>query len=277
MEELKPELGVSQGFSSVQWSRPPYWRWSHISSCWSRSPEGQVWAGSVPSNCVLYSLAALVPLSQREQGWSKRGLRGHLVWAGVHAGVVLAWQSFRPFLICCLCKSQYGCPYPLQMPCWVWTTCVPHNCALSLALAAFTLVGSCAVEQDGPEWALSSGWGPSWSSHGKLTRVPSSFNLVPPPCFGSKQICVQSSQAESRFLTAPGFKRAKGTHPPNVKPQGWGTQYAVQTTHSPQRISQPMWSSSSSVSSPRGVGLDLIASLPFLPNSMWMFVKALVV
>ena len=39
-------------FHSAQWPAPPYWWWGVIPSCWSRSPEGWAWAGSVPFKSV---------------------------------------------------------------------------------------------------------------------------------------------------------------------------------------------------------------------------------
>ena len=100
-------------------------------------------------------------------------------------------------------------------------------------------------------------------SHGKPARVLGSFNLLTLPCFRSKQACMCSSRAESRFLTTPlsvslVFKTSKGTRPPGVKPQAWGTQYVVLTTHSPQKISEPIYYPSSS-GPPRGAVPNLIA------------------
>ena len=46
---------------------------------------------------------------------------------------------------------------------------------------------------------LGSGWGTCQGCR-KLVRGLGSFNLLPPPCFGSKQVCLCSSQVESRFL-----------------------------------------------------------------------------
>ena len=68
------------------------------------------------------------------------------------------------------------------------------------------------------------------------------------------------------------FKPTKGTCLPSA---GWGAQYVVQTPPSPGRICKPMISPSSSLSLPRDVSLDLIASPPFLPDSLWIFLYSL--
>ena len=65
MEGLELEPGVIRGFPSARWPSPPYWEWRLIPSCWSRSPEGQAHAGSVPFKCVFSLLPALGPLPQR--------------------------------------------------------------------------------------------------------------------------------------------------------------------------------------------------------------------
>ena len=71
MQGLWLEPGVSQGFPSAQWPSSPYWRWGWIPSCWSRSPEGRVWPGSVSLECVLLPLPAPAPFTYREQCCSK--------------------------------------------------------------------------------------------------------------------------------------------------------------------------------------------------------------
>ena len=53
---------------------------------------------------------------------------------------------------------------------------------------------------------------------------------------------------------------AKGAHLPHIKPQDWGIQSVALTT--PSQGGAPF----SSESSPRGVGPDSVAFLPFLPN-----------
>ena len=73
------------------------------------------------------------------------------------------------------------------------------------------------------------------------------------------------------------FTPTKGTCLFSVRPQGWDTQCMVQTVYSSGRLSKPTESCSSSVLSPRGKGPDLTTSLPFLCNSVWIFLTALVI
>lgn len=80
---------------------------------------------------------------------------------------------------------------------------------------------------------------------GKQPESQAFSTLLALPPFRSKQACGYSSQAESRFLIAQlsvplVFKPAEGTHLPGVGPQGWGTQYVIQTTNFPRRLSEPV-------------------------------------
>lgn len=93
-------------------------------------------------------------------------------------------------------------------------------------------------------------------------------------------MCVCSSQAESRFpvtllSVSLLFKPGKGIYFSTVRPWDQDTQYVVCTAHYPWKIY--LQSPSSSVSPPKGAGHNLIASLPVLPNSKWIFLAALVV
>ena len=89
-----------------------------------------------------------------------------------------------------------------------------------------------------------------------------------------------SSQAESRFpktllSVSLVFKPGKGLYFSTVRPWDWDTQYVVYTAHFPWKIYLQF--PSSSASPPKGAGHNLIASLPFLPNSKWIFLIVLVV
>ena len=88
--------------------------------------------------------------------------------------------------------------YPALGPSWL----CPSKLFTPLSVIPLTLQRSCILEQEGLEHVLGSGWGTRHDSLRKLTRVLGSLNLLPPPCFGNKQVCVCSSQAESKFLSA---------------------------------------------------------------------------
>lgn len=66
MEELELALGVRQDFLNVQWPSLPCHGWTLLPHCWSRSPDGEAQAGSVPFNSVFFFLPALGPLPQRK-------------------------------------------------------------------------------------------------------------------------------------------------------------------------------------------------------------------
>lgn len=85
-------------------------------------------------------------------------------------------------------------------------------------------------------------------------------------------MCACTSLAESRFLIAL-FKVAKGAHLPRPA----YAQCVAGTAPSPVRISLFFTPSPHSVSPSRGKGHDLTTSLPFLPDSVWIFLLALVV
>ena len=95
--------------------------------------------------------------------------------------------------------------------------------------------------------------------------------------------CVESSRVVGRgcllwpVTASLVFLPAKGNYLLGVGPQAWGSQYVVLTTDSAGRLSKPTESCSSSVLSPRGKGPDLTTSLPFLCNSVWIFLTALVI
>ena len=61
------------GLFFYQLLSPLYLGWGLIPSCWSRSPEGGVWAGSVLSKCVFFLSLQWDPWPRGEECWSKWG------------------------------------------------------------------------------------------------------------------------------------------------------------------------------------------------------------
>ena len=110
------------------------------------------------------------------------------------------------------------------------------------------------------------GWSGTQLRLGQLrqtARVPCCFSLLPLPRFHAALLFVL-------LIFKP-----EGTHPPGVRFQGQGAQYVAQTAPSPGRISVHVIPLLIGVPSPEQ--RSLIASLPFLPNSMWIFYIVLVV
>ena len=218
MEWLEPESSVSQSLSP-QWSIPPYQGWDD-----SQIVGAEALKFMSELVLFLFSVFFLHPQHwhlhcKEEQCWSKRGLSGHPVWA---RGILLwSWHTRVPDCSWSAApvNASNGCPCSVRVLSWVWTCSVFHKCALSSATADLTLVLSSARQQKGLIQPLTLGWGAPWGSHRKLIRVPWNFNLLPPPCFRSWQVCVHSSWMQSRFLTALlsvslVFKPIKRTHPP---------------------------------------------------------------
>ena len=51
----RAHAGCEKGHLSAQWPSPPCGQgWDLLPSCWSRSPESQSGAGSVPFKCVCF-------------------------------------------------------------------------------------------------------------------------------------------------------------------------------------------------------------------------------
>ena len=122
--------------------------------------------------------------------------------------------------------------------------------------------------------------GMQWGGHRKLAWAQKASFCVPLLVAGSNQACAFSSGEDSRFLTVHlwvplVFKPAKRTRLSHVNPQYWVSHYMVPTAQSPGRLSETMWSPSFSVFSPRAKSSDLIASLPFLPDPMLIFLYSL--
>ena len=100
----------------------------------------------------------------------------------------------------------------------------------------------------------------------------------------SKQACAHSSQVECRFLTVLLFHPTGFQTSSRVLSSLWWTPRlrclicdVGWTSHSPGRISESVHPTSSSVSSPRGTGPNLITPLLFLVDSVWLILTALVV
>ena len=61
-EGVRDGQGVRRGFLSAQWLSVLCQEQGLIPSCWSRSSEGQVQAGSIPLKCELSPIPASAPL-----------------------------------------------------------------------------------------------------------------------------------------------------------------------------------------------------------------------
>lgn len=78
----------------------------------------------------------------------------------------------------------------------------------------------------------------------------------------------------SLMLVLPALQPAKGMHIPCVRHQDWGAQSVAQTTHSAGRISTCVTFLFLWVPSQRH-GSQPVSFLPFLPNSVWIFLTTL--
>ena len=101
------------------------------------------------------------------------------------------------------------------------------------------------------------------------------FSVAPPPCFRCKQTLVYSSWAEiglptTLLLISLTLQSAKWAELPFIRPQSWGAQNVVWTVHFPGEVSTLIISLFLWVSS-QGHSLDLITSLSFPSNSVWIF------
>ena len=129
------------------------------------SSEGQVWAGSVPSDCVCL-LAAPVPLPLNQEGLARA-----VTQCGSGCGL---WQSTGLLLV--------HCPLRCQMPSlphsdatwslsWLALSCLLASPAWALLVHGSSHpVWSGIAKQVGPEWALGSGGGMCQGSGGKLAE-----------------------------------------------------------------------------------------------------------
>ena len=166
---------------------------------------------SFPQVCVVSLLPAAPTLLQRRTMLEQEGSEWVLgIGQSTDSGSPSTSPSSRPLLTHC-----QQCPF------------LPHSDALlglgwSILCPPLTLMWSCSMEQVELEWMLDLSWGTCRGRHRKSAGVLGRFNLLPLPCFGSKQTCTNSSQAKSRMLTAPlsvplVFRSAKGTHPSLLK------------------------------------------------------------
>lgn len=149
--------------------------------------------------------------------------------------------SLRLLLICCLPRLQQWPSLPCLDVFPGLSSSIPQNHIPPWAMTALTLVWSCAEGKEGPEQAFGSGLGMQQYSHRKPDVVLESFNLFPLPCFRGKQVCVCSSQAESRFpitllSVSLVFRPGKGIYFSTVRPRNWDTQYVVCTAHFPWKM-----------------------------------------
>lgn len=115
---------------------------------------------------------------------------------------------------------------------------------LPLYLTAKPLPQCGATLQSKQGWNLhpAQAWASTWVVMGNQPVTGAVFYSPSLPCFEKKQACMCSSWAESRLSTvlllAPlALQPAKVPHVSCVWPQGWGSHYVAQTTHSPGRIS----------------------------------------
>lgn len=121
---------------------------------------------------------------------------------------------------------------------------------------------------------------PRWSQKKKKKKQTTisqfcGFNVAPPPCFRCKQTLVYSSWAEiglpaTLLLISLTLQSAKWAELPFIRPQSWGAQNVVWTVHFPGEVSTFIISPFLWVSS-QGHSLDLITSLSFPSNSIWIF------
>lgn len=117
---VRARARCERGTSLLNSQQCPVKGWECVQSCYSRSPEGQVRAGSAPSVCAP-PLPALAPLPRKGALLQQVTVMATLSPLGYSAGSRLAPSSMAK-----------------QSP----------------AAAAFTLVGSCAAEQEGPQRVL---------------------------------------------------------------------------------------------------------------------------
>ena len=111
------------------------------------------------------------------------------------------------------------------------------------------------------------GQGVHWSGH----RTSQSLG-----CFQSVSCAFvpgsrQAALAESQFLH-PSHKSRKRSHLPSIRLQLWGY---VSSPQSPAGTPEPVTCPLPCVFPAQGVALDMTASLPFLPDSVWIFLQSL--
>ena len=184
-----------------------------VPSCWSRSPEGQVQAGSIPFKCMFSALPAPVPLPQ--QCWSKRCLCG--LSAGL--GGLAADRGQGCFWLATCVSAASCCRHPTQSLLWVWAALSltagpsPHREASGTGAVAWLRL-----------WETSSCWS---SPHSTL--------------HGSKPACTLLT-VEPRLPTAlPSVHGPSNQHSSSLcQTPGPGRLICGWTAHSPGQISAPV-------------------------------------
>ena len=151
IEWLEPELGMSLGFFFAQWQHHPVRGEVRSQAAGAEALKVESELTLLPLSCVFPPLPALAPSPQRRVVLEQE--RPEQV---PYTGCGACWGIPRtPVRIpdCSLSAASMStsdvCPCPIWMLCQVQDGSVPHNCALSLSMVAFTLVWSCIVE--GPE------------------------------------------------------------------------------------------------------------------------------
>ena len=174
----------------------------------------------------------------------------------------------------------WGQPLLAQMLLRVSVASAFHGQGLSPFVAAHISVWSHHVRQAVLECSLGSDWGVHWDGCRKPVSHPHNLNPPSPLCFGWTRAFVHYSCQESRLpsvilLVPLAFNPVKGTHVPFVRTQSKGTQYVSPFPHSSLRVSTHVMSLFLLVPS-QDTDSNLIMSHPFLPDSMWIFLTALV-
>ena len=131
------------------------------------------------------------------------------------------------------------------------------------------------------EGSLSSGRGTLPGEPWETGQPPVQFQSPSLPCTGSKSTHICSSKVETSLPTAlllvpAAFQPVKVAHVPWVGPQDCGPQYVAWTAHSSERVSVHVIPLLFCVPH-LGTDTNLITSLLFLSDYMWIFLAALVV
>ena len=148
-----------------------------VPSCWSRSLEGHVRVGSIPSKCCSFSSQHWHLLPRREHCWTTRGWSRFSAWIWVWAvAAPVPVRVPEHFRYNASIITSNGCPRPIQVPFWIWAGTVSHNWALSLTMAVLTLVRGCIMKQLGHRRSSAQAGG-CQSSCAKEARVPCSFHF----------------------------------------------------------------------------------------------------
>lgn len=131
-------------------------------------------------------------------------------------------------------------------------------------MAAITPVWSCDARQVVLELLLYSSWDMQKGGW-EISQPPVWFqSTLPTLPWEQASICtLLTSRVQAVIPLA--LQPDKGTQLPSVKLQGWGTQNMAQTARTHRGFSSS------------DTGPNLITSLPFLPDAVWIFLTVLVV